>query len=795
MQQEPEPARPQGSASIYPYPVRIRRLAVLGMLLVWLAFNFPALAGKVRFPTDYEGPKVPSAAGEAASNPLDIDAYMAVYPWRHYLGASLSEGRIPWWDPYRFAGTPFAANISTGTFYPFNWAYAAGDILHVQTAISALSQLIALLGAFWFFSLLRLHPYASGLGAVTFAFSGFLTGWGAHDPVVNAVIWLPLALAGTELQRRGRSRLGLPVTAASLALSLLAGHVQFSIYVWMAAGLWAAVSMFFDGRAARAGGPREVLRRVGPFAGGVAASFSVAAGLCAVQLLGVAEFSQHIFRRTETYAAVLKTALPYRHLPTLLIPDYFGNPVDLNYSGPGINYTQLVLYMGMATLLLAVVGLFKRPGRATAYFAILGAVGILAALGTPFYRVLYFLVPGLSRTTHIARFTLFISFAISGLAAVGLHRLLQDRKRVQTLHWAVPCGVSAAGLVGFGVSRVWTKAEPSYLAPRLFGAMLFLLIGAGLVRAMLRYPGRAEILALLLVTLVAADLWVFGFRYHPFQAPRELYRSTPQLETLKQLPGDRPRIAQVGSFILPFNATPVHELYGLQGYDPFLPDAFIELLTVAEDQRSVNQINLVAPLQPETVNSPVMDLLGVRAFLLPSGESNLQGGPFTIPFIIEQNEEALPAAFTTRCWEVLPEDRTLTRLRQMSTEQLGSTVIVQPHGSVRSSSREECTGSSAAQIRVYEPERVVLSTDDSEASMLVLTDQWFAGWEATVDGEEVPVLKADGIFRAVKLPSGSHTVEFRFRPAWLPLGTGITTVTMLGVAAFVLIATLRRRGS
>ena len=793
MHPEPDPPQPEGSATAY--PARIRRLAILAMLLVWLAFNFPAFAGKVRFPTDYEGPKAAEAAGEPASNILDVDAYVAVYPWRHYLGASLREGRIPWWDPYRFAGTPFAANISTGTFYPFNWAYAVGDILHMQTAISALSQLIGLLGAFWFFSLLRLHLYASALGAVTFAFSGFLTGWGAHDPVVNAVIWLPLGLAGLELQRSGRFRLGVPVAAASLALSLLAGHVQFSIYVWMAVGLWAVVTMAFDGLGSRSSGAEAARRRVGPALAGVGGSYAIAAGVCALPLLGVAEFSQHIFRQTEPYAAVLKTALPYRHLPTLVIPDYFGNPIDLNYSGPGINYTQLVLYMGMATLLLAVVGLFGRRARPTVYFGILGVVGVLAAFGTPFYRLLYVMVPGLSRTTHIARFTLFISFALSGLAALGLHHLLQNRERVRTLYWAVPGAIAAAVVAGFGATRVWTEAEPSYLAPRLAGALVFLATGTGVLWATRRFRARREVLALLLIGLIAADLWVFGFRYHLFQAPRELYRSTPQLESLNELPGARPRISQAEAFILPFNATQVHRLYGLQGYDPFLPDTFIDLLTVAEDQRTVNQLNLVAPIKPETMESPVMDLLGVRAFLLPSDEPNTEGGPFTIPFNVEENEGALPAAFTTLCWEVLPAGRILPRLAGMTTEELGSTALVERHGSVRSSVREECAGSSPARVRSYEPERVVVRTDETEASMLVLTDQWFAGWEAIVDGERVPVLKADHTFRAVELPGGPHTVEFRFRPTWLPLGIGITVATLLATAAFLLIATFRKRRS
>ncbi|HYN98682.1 MAG TPA: hypothetical protein VEU28_03315, partial [Actinomycetota bacterium] len=120
---EEPPAAAATEASINQYPARTRRIAAALMLAAWLAFNFPALAGEVRFPTDYEGPKPAEARGEPASNLLDLDTYFAVYPWRHFLGASLRGGHLPLWDPSRFAGAPFAANISTGTFYPPNWAY------------------------------------------------------------------------------------------------------------------------------------------------------------------------------------------------------------------------------------------------------------------------------------------------------------------------------------------------------------------------------------------------------------------------------------------------------------------------------------------------------------------------------------------------------------------------------------------------------------------------------------------------------------------------------------------------
>lgn len=785
-------ATPQ--ASLPEYPASVKRSAVAMLLAVWLAFNLPALAGKVRFPTDFEGPKTPAAVGERASNLLDFDAYFAVYPWRVFLGESLRDGRIPLWDPHRFAGTPFAANIGTGTWYPFNWAYAIGDFLPTLTILAMLSQMIALLGSYWFFSLLKMHPLAAALGALTFTFSGFFTGWGAHDPVINAVIWLPLALAGAELARRGRATLGIPITGMALALSVLAGHVQFSIYVWMAVALWIVLSAGVDIIAIRGAGRKQILRLIGRGLGTAAASFAIAAGLASIQLLAVAEFSQHIFRQTEPYSGVLESALPYRHLVTILIPDYFGNPADNNYVGPGINYTQLALYMGIATLMLATVGLMTRRDRLCAYFGILGLVGVLAALGTPFYKVLYVLAPGLSRTTHIARFILYIDFSLAGLAALGLDTFLRRREQVRALFWAVPAILAVIGIVGLGLSRIYTTVPRAYLDSRWIRGLLFAVAGAALLAAMGRFPGRSEVLATCLLVVIAADLLVFGFNYHPVQTPRELYRPTPEIRALQQLPGKRPRFAQVGLSTLPFNAAQVFHLYGLSGYDPFLPDTFVGLITAIEDQRKFNQANLVLPIRPENASSSILDLLGVTA-LLHAKEGSDHTTSWTAAFSITRTDDPLPAAFMTQCWEVVPADRIMGRLQKMTTPELGSVAIIEPHEAAPSSRRPAvgCPPAHPAKILTYEPEKVVIRTQSSARSMLVLTDQWFAGWEATVDGNPAPILKADHTFRALALAPGSHTVEFTFRPRWLRFGVTMTLITTLATGIVIFIAYLRKR--
>ncbi|HYN98719.1 MAG TPA: YfhO family protein, partial [Actinomycetota bacterium] len=475
-------------------------------------------------------------------------------------------------------------------------------------------------------------------------------------------------------------------------------------------------------------------------------------------------------------------------------PDYFGNPVDSNYAGPGINYTQLVLYMGLGTLVLAAVGLLVRRDRIAAFFGVLGLIGVLAALGTPFYKVLYLLVPGLSRTTHIARFIFFIHFALTGLAVLGLDTLLLRRGKIRATHWAVPAVLAAVGVVVLGVTRVGTVLPGEYLDPRWIRGLLFAVGFAALMVAVWRLPHRSEFLAGCLVALIAADLWAFGFRYHPFQTPRDLYEVTPGIAELKALEGPRPRFAQIGASTLPFNAAQVHGLFGLNGYDPFLPDTFVDVLTIAEDQRQHNQNNLVLPFRPETAGSPILDLFGVEAFLHPEEGPGIVRGPFKGPFTVERNPDALPAAFLTRCWEVVPAGRVVERLAAMTTAELSSIAVLEAGPGVPAPpDGEACPPALAAAVPHYSPEVVRIRTPQAGASLLVLTDQWFNGWEATVDGKPARIYKADHAFRAVALSEGSHEVVFRFRPKWVPTGLAISALTALLTAAAVLAGSLRKR--
>src|SRR5262249_2219700 len=88
-----------------------------------------------------------------------------------------------------------------------------------------------------------------------------------------------------------------------------------------------------------------------------------------------------------------------------------------------------------------------------------------------------------------------------------------------------------------------------------------------------------------------------------------------------------------------------------------------------------------------------------------------------------------------------------------------------------------------ARIAEYESNRVRIDASAPRGGLLVLTDQYFPGWKATLDGTPVEIRRADYLFRGVRLPPGRHRVEMVYRPPSVAIGFGGT------LAAAVLIAT------
>lgn len=147
---------------------------------------------------------------------------------------------------------------------------------------------------------------------------------------------------------------------------------------------------------------------------------------------------------------------------------------------------------------------------------------------------------------------------------------------------------------------------------------------------------------------------------------------------------------------------------------------------------------------------------------------------------IVENHDALPRAFLIHSAEILDDAATLARLRDYTFNPrqrvlLSDGAALDDPGTAREDESVE--------IAAYESERVRLNVTAKSKAYLVLSDTWYPGWSARVDGNPAKVYRADYAFRAVQVDAGTHNVEFEFQPTVLYLGAGISVTTL-----FLLIA-------
>lgn len=388
------------------------------------------------------------------------DTQTYFYPYWAAAFDALRSGRIPLWNQDLFMGVPFLANPQAAVFYVPNWlllglsaerAISVALILHVAWAAAGTAAL-ARAG-------LRLGWASAAAGGAVFAFGGYFVAQSGHVNQVSATAWLPWLLLGLDRAVAGDRRAWLalpPITA----LMLLAGHPQVA-YMSLVFGLMYAVIVggstggaVWRGRIQ--GGVRGLLAWAAAGVGG--------AVLAAAQVLPTLELSHHGIRSggLPLYEAA-SFSLPGEEFLRAVLPTFAALPSS----------TEFVAHIGLSGIILAVLGVAARPGRArTLLFVATLAATLLLAVGpaTPLFTLAHRLVPGFDLFRVPPRWLLLGILATALLAAQGVESL--GRGRVALGEWrrgtGAGLGLAALGLalavvgalhpVSDDVSRPWIVA-------------------------------------------------------------------------------------------------------------------------------------------------------------------------------------------------------------------------------------------------------------------------------------------------------------------------------------------------
>ena len=736
------------------------------------------------------------------------DQYISGVPF-HAWGAEWYKrlGHLPLWDPEVFGGLPFVAAGHGDMFYP---TWLLRFIVPVTTAGNLsffLHYILAGLFTYLLLRRLRVGWLGSVIGGLAYELSGLIASYPSpgHDGKLFASAMLPLMLLALVLALRDRRWVGYPLLGAATALTLL-GHFQLAYYSLIAAGLFALYLTVEEAGDSR-GGDRAL--RLGMALTAVVVGF----GIAAIQILPFFEYIPfspraqgfHGFEGSTSYA------IPWSHVPEFFIKNFVGwtprgtywgaNPIKLHSE-----------YLGLPVVALAVLGAIARERRRLVLWV--GGIGLLfllISLGatTPFYKLWWALMPLVKKTRAPGMAFFVVAFVTAVFAALGVERALATRsRRAMTAALIVGAVVTLLGITGaigqvaegFASGIHATTGRNAVGAAATGGsAILWGAASSGLALAAVavvlgygadRLTPRLQALALILI--VGTDLWLNA---RPFWSYVKPYRHDALIERVAATPAPYRVIdlgpAYPGSVLATFDVPQVLGYHGneLRYYD--------ELLGGQGEWKNLGYL-------------PLWDLLAVRYVIAPAEGRSVDSIPGfhrvldTVPILNGDAGRArlferlapapyarvVPGAVKTDSATVIPAlidtRMDFSRIVLFTNDQ---PVIPEPLKKMPEPSPSRATPTG------WQPGRMTVTLDPAppQPSYLLIAENWYPDWEATVDGQPAQVLRGDYSLLTVALPAGAKVVELAFRSKLYELGRTLTMASLGGLLIALLAAVVLPR--
>jgi hypothetical protein len=650
--------------------------------------------------------------------------------------------------------------------------------------------------------------YASLLGGAGYMMSGQLASLVSpgHDGKLTVSALFPLVLWMLTLgMRRGRGW-SWGVLALAVGLAVLSPHPQLLQYLLLASAAFTihlAVSAF---RAREASG-RAILGRIG------LALVSVAIGLAigAIQYVPVMEYVKWSPRAggLADYATAVSYGWPLKELFDAYLPQFTGM-IEAYWGANAIHLHSD--YQGAVFLLLAGAA-FAGPGRSerkgfVIFWSITLVIALLWALGgdTPFYRIPYAIIPGTKYFRAPATVFFVGTMALAVLAATGTEKLLmRELSPRYALGWLGFATVVVI-LAMTGILTDFAQAlAPAELVDAVFAnegkvtlgawrSFAFILLAAALVLFYRRGRITLRTAGIAVAALVAADGWSIMREYWMFSEPAAVvFRSDAAIDRIKADP-EPSRVLAVEleenprrDVFLQGDGLMIHRVRGLLGYHGNQLGRYNILLD--KDQGF-----------PEAFNPRMWELFNVRYLLTNSADvgSYFPGAQWVIGPVenaagtkvyLYRLPGANQYAWVTSALVKADDEAVLVTLRNPNFD-FRSTALFAHDAQVSEPNGlggPPVAGGTTVKVTKYEPGRVSLelSGPADTGTALVVSENYYPGWRATVDGKETPVGRVDYTLAGVELPAGARKIELWFSSDTYKRGKLITLIALALTAALI----------
>lgn len=663
---------------------------------------------------------LPALAGSVPFPPGEntfSDLLITHYPNLVFLRETLiHHNQLPLWNPTIFSGAPFAANPLSGLFYLPGWLAMLWPLPAGLSLTAAVHSVFGTWGMYKFLQRLGHQEWGCILGALGF---GMMPKLAAHLGAGHITLLYALAWTPWLFVASSNDQRGW-LTGAAAGMLFLADP-RWAVYAGL---LWLTFEIahrhFGEGK-----GWIFYLKAA-------ITAFLVASPL----ILPLMEYIPRTTRAGMEARDILTLGLPPSQFLGLVLPISGGNP-------------EWYLYPGAVFLLLAASQLVVPVQRKrNLFWNLWAAASLILALGLwGNFSTWLETIPGFSLLRVPARSLFITGFCYSVLTSSTVGALIEQMGKYQPLKLIGFSAMAVSPALAIGIHKAAPEAEW-----QVYWGLLFLFL-AGLYLFMHTWISTHQAALWILAGLVIIDL--VGSGWMAYQVKSSYSRI--EQDILAVLTADRDNFRVYSpSYSLATHEAVLHNLETADGVDPLQLSSYANFLSRASG----------VPLSGYSVTLPAFK----------------SGDPDT------DNHQAVPDAgmlglLTVKyiAAEFPLQAEGLAFNRESNGQYLYVNEFQMPPAWVEdgeSESLEIDLGSvNPAAIIDKSPNRIVLRAEGP--GKLVLSEVYYPGWNAIVDGKAAKIDQRHGILRGVSLPAGSHIIEFVFKPASVYCGLGLSAAGWL----------------
>ncbi len=717
------------------------------------------------------------------------DVSLEIVPKARFLA---DRGWPELWNPYFFFGMPAAANPQWFSFYPLKLLFFLGHAPQILSLYVVIHFGIALLSAYVLLRSLGRRPAASGAGAISLAYGGYMVSAGNLVLVLNSSAWVMAILWAAWMALRSGSMRFAVAGGLLWGLQVLGGEPQISCLTGVVLLVFiAGLIIGRDDLPAR----RASIKRA---AAAVALAAVVALAVSAVQWLLALELFSHSNRAGGLpFHEAVEWSLSPGVLSTLFYPNFFTRAAATDYWVLGFANSELPyllsIYPGITVLIIALFGLASRR-RELFVYAIFAAGFIWLSLGEHggLYWLLYHVLPGFDRFRIPERCMFGFAVMLALMVPAGVERLFyresarkgEDKERRLLLYFSVTLAVvCAGGLVAVNLLAGdieepagpgdWLRYHQALMSASRLCSVMFAGVCLGLMLIARYIPRAGRVLAPLLCVLVFSDLYAAHRFANPTTNPGFYELSDHAARGLLEPGSDQramifePDSRQERTLGAGRNVADYFERHR-RNLQYFLP-----LEARVRDVRShgsfyVSDVDVWKGLLSSAapgLKERLLALAGVRFIIQP-------GSP------VRAIKDAMPRAYVVPEAEWLADrDSVLGAMKQEGFDPRERVLLEGGPPAEPPAKRDNLF--LPVKIISEENQRVEVLVPRGNPGFLVLQDTFYPGWQARADGEETKIYRGNGLFRAVPVSQEGAVVEFSYRPGMFLAGAIISAASIL----------------